>query len=71
MRAGVRAALLSPDFNPIEQVFSKLNALPRRAEACTREVLIEAMGAALSAVSAWDTSGFFGHCGYRNATQLL
>jgi hypothetical protein len=29
------------------------------------------MGAALSAVSAWDTSGFFGHCGYRTAAQLL
>jgi transposase len=61
----------SPDFNPIEQAFSKLKALLRRSEARTREALIEAMGAALSAVSARDASGFFGHCGYRTAAQLL
>jgi hypothetical protein len=29
------------------------------------------MGAALSAVSAKDASGFFGHRGYRTAAQLL
>ena len=61
----------SPDFNPIEQAFSKLKALLRRAEARTREALIEAMGAALSAISAQDGPGFFGHCGYRTAAQLL
>jgi transposase len=61
----------SPDFNPIEQAFSKLKALLRRFEARTREALIEAMGAALSAVGAGDASGFFGHCGYRTAAQLL
>ena len=63
--------LYSPDFNPIEQAFSKVKGLMRRAEARTREALIEAMGAALSAVSARDASGFFGHCGYRTAAQLL
>ena len=61
----------SPDFNPIEQAFSKLKGLLRRAEARTREALIEAMGAALSAVSAQDALGFFGHCGYRTTAQLL
>lgn len=61
----------SPDFNPIEQAFSKLKGLLRRAEARTREALIEAMGAALSAVSAQDAWGFFGHCGYRTTAQLL
>jgi transposase len=61
----------SPDFNPIEQAFSKLKASLRRAEARTREALIEAMGAALSTISAQDASGFFGHCGYRSAAQLL
>jgi transposase len=44
----------SPDFNPIEQVFSKVKGLMRRAEARTRESLIEAMGSALSALSERD-----------------
>jgi transposase len=61
----------SPDFNPIEQAFSKLKASLRRAEARTREALIEAMGVALSTISTQDASGFFGHCGYRSAAQLL
>lgn len=62
----------SPDFNPIEQAFSKIKGLLRKAEARTREVLIEAMGAALSAVSAQDASGFFRHCGYEpTPVQLL
>jgi transposase len=61
----------SPDFNPIEQAFSKLKALLRRAEARTREALIGAMGAALSAIGAQDALGFFGHCGYRTVAQLL
>jgi transposase len=61
----------SPDFNPIEQAFSKLKGMLRGAEARTREALIEAMGRALSAVTATDASGFFGHCGYRATAQLL
>ncbi len=61
----------SPDLNPIEQAFSKLKGLLRRAEARTREALIEAMGRALGAVTATDASGFFGHCGYRTTAQLL
>jgi transposase len=56
--------------NPIEQAFSKLKALLRRAEAHTREALIEAMGRALEAVTATDASGFFRHCGYRTTAQL-
>lgn len=61
----------SPDFNPIEQAFSKVKGLLRRAEARTREALIEAMGQALDAVSARDVRGFFGHCGYRSMDQPL
>ena len=61
----------SPDFNPIEQAFSKVKGLLRKAEARTRESLIEAMGLALSAVSARDARGFFGHCGYRSMDQPL
>ena len=61
----------SPDFNPIEQAFSKIKGLMRKAEARTREALIEAMGLALEAVSARDARGFFDHCGYRSVGQLL
>jgi transposase len=61
----------SPDFNPIEHAFSKVKGLMRRAEARTREALIDAMGRALEAVSARDARGFFAHCGYRSMGQLL
>ena len=53
----------SADFDPIEQAFSKLKASLCKAGAGTREVLIGAMGAALSTISARDAWGFFGHCG--------
>ena len=61
----------SPDFNPIEQAFWKVKELIRKAEAHTREALIEAMGIALPAVRARDVRGFFGHCGYSSMGQPL
>jgi transposase len=61
----------SPDLNPIEQAFSKVKGLMRKAEARTREALIGAMGRALDAVSAQDARGFFGHCSYRTVGQPL
>jgi transposase len=36
----------SPDLNPIDEAVSKVKALLRRAAARTREILVEAMGAA-------------------------
>jgi transposase len=59
----------SPDFNPIEEAFSKIKGLLRKAEARSRETLLEAIGAAISALSAKDTCGFFEHCGYRVMVQ--
>ncbi len=61
----------SPDLNPIEEAFSKVKGLLRGAEARTREALIEALGRALEAVTGRDARGFFEHCGYRRAGQLL
>lgn len=55
----------SPDLNPIEEAFAKVKGLVRRAEARTRETLVEAMGRALEAVTVRDARGFFEHCGYR------
>jgi transposase len=61
----------SPDLNPIEEAFAKIKH--RLGEACARSrgALVEAMGAALSAISARDAHGFFEHAGYRPAGQLL
>ena len=61
----------SPDLNPIEEAFSKLKVLLRRAGARTREALLEAMGRALEAVTANDARGFFEHRGYHATAQLL
>jgi transposase len=61
----------SPDFNPIEEAFAKIKGVLRKAEARTREALVEAMGIAISAVSAHEARGFFEHCGYRPRVQLL
>jgi transposase len=59
----------SPDLNPIEEAFSKIKGLMRKAEARSREALLEAMGMAISALSARDARGFFEHCGYRATVQ--
>jgi transposase len=61
----------SPDFNPIEEAFSKIKGLVRKAEARTKEALLEAIGSALSAVTTDDARGFFEHCGYRMPVQSL
>jgi len=44
----------SPDYNPIEEAFAKIKNLLRRAATRGKEALVEAMGEALSAVSAQD-----------------
>jgi transposase len=55
---GCQLWLLPPyslDFNPIEEAFSKVKALLRRAQARTLETLFEATE---------DARGYIGHCGY-------
>jgi transposase len=61
----------SPDFNPIEEAFSKIKGFLRKVEARTREALLEAIGAAISALTASDARGFFDHCGYGIPVQSL
>jgi transposase len=61
----------SPDLNPIEQAFSTIKGLLRRAEARSRGAQIGAMGRALDAVCAQDARGFFAHCGYHYVDQPL
>ena len=61
----------SPDFSLIEEAFSKLKGLLFKAEARSREALVEAMGKALNAIIARDPRRFFEHCGYRALGQLF
>src|SRR4051794_19594531 len=62
----------SPEYNPIEEAFAKIKTLLlRNAAARTKEALVEAIGEALSAVSAQDARGFFEHAGYRSSAHLL
>ena len=48
----------SPDYNPIEEAFSKIKGLLRKIGARSRETLIEVTGCALSAVSSREARGF-------------
>lgn len=60
----------SPDLSPIEEAFSKLKALLRRAKARTKQALIEAIGRALDAITSEDARGWFAHCGYAKDQSL-
>lgn len=51
----------SPDFNPIELVFSKLKALVRGAACRTVDTLFDAIGTALNAVTHADLAHWFKH----------
>ena len=61
----------SPDYNPIEEAFAKIKNLLRKVAARTKEALVEAIGVALSAVTAADARGFFEHAGYHPMGHLL
>jgi transposase len=66
-RAGCRVIFLppySPDFSPIELMWSKVKHLLRITAARTVEALQMALGTALSAVTESDCRGYFEHCGY-------
>ena len=61
----------SPEFSPIEEAFSKVKGILRKAAARSREALVEAMGKALDAVTTRDARRFFEHCGYHASGQLF
>lgn len=54
----------SPDFNPIEQAWSKLKTLLRGIGARTKDALNIALHDVLESITAQDASGWFAHCGY-------
>ena len=55
----------SPDPNPSEPAWAKVEAEPRRVAARTTEAPHQALGPALDTITAQDASGFFRHAGYR------
>jgi transposase len=55
----------SPDFSPIELMWSKIKARLRAAKARTREELERALVSALALVTSTDCFGWFKHCGYQ------
>ena len=61
----------SPDYNPIEEAFAEIKNLLRKAAARSKEALVDAIGVALSAVTADDIRGFFEHAGYHPTGHLL
>lgn len=61
----------SPDMNPIEEAFSKVKGILRKAGARTREALVEATGRALDAITCQDIRGFYADCGYHLSVQSL
>jgi len=58
--------------NPIEEAFSKIKNIVRKAGACTREALNEAMAEAMEAIplhALHDVVGWLTHCGYESRGQ--
>lgn len=54
----------SPDYNPIEKMWSKIKAYLRKAEARTPDALCQAIGDAMASVSFRDIVNWFASCGY-------
>ena len=54
----------SPDYNPIELVFSKLKAFLRKVRATLVTDLIDAIAKAIATVSPQEVQRCFDHCGY-------
>ena len=54
----------SPDFNPIERMWSKIKEFLRAAKARTCDALLTAIANALKTITAQDAQGWFESCGY-------
>jgi transposase len=55
----------SPDFSPIELMWSKIKTALRAAKARTREELERALKSALELITESNCLGWFTHCGYQ------
>lgn len=61
----------SPDFTPIEMIWSKAKRLLRSAAARTVDALHDAFGAAMNAITPSDVLGCFQHCRYATTLGAL
>ena len=66
MARGARVEFLppySPDFNPIEEGWSKIKTILRTAKARTLDELIQALKLAFAAITERDALAWSAHCG--------
>lgn len=54
----------SPEFNPIEEMWSKIKSLLRKFSARTKDKFKEAITKAIKLVNTKDLFGWFNHAGY-------
>ena len=71
LRARLLAVLLSGLQPHRASVLEEIKGFVRKAEARTKEALVEVIGSALSAITSEDARGFVEHCGYRMPVQSL
>lgn len=55
----------SPEWNPIEKLWSKLKEFVRRQATDTRELFDDAVARAMDTISTADIRAWFKHCGYK------
>jgi len=60
----------SPDFNPIENVFSKLKTLVRKSKLRKREELWRRLGELCDVFSPKECMNYFRHAGYKQSRKL-
>lgn len=60
----------SPDYNPIEECWSKLKAFLRARAARTRKDLWRALQQALATITPQNIAGWFHHAGYYFSSEL-
>ena len=54
----------SPEFNPIEKLWSKLKEHVRRLPTDSRDLFDHAVASAMDSIASSDLIGWFRHCGY-------
>lgn len=72
-RCGAKVVYLppySPDFNPIELMWSKLKSSLRKTAARCKQTFQKAMQNAFISIQPSDLAGWFKHCGYSRSVNF-
>ena len=59
----------SPDYSPIENMWSKVKAILRKTAARTFDAVVDGVGEALHAITHDDCEGYYEHCGYSDTPR--